>query len=215
MYSRTDILRALPDNFIPIWYNFKFRGNAVQRILSAHPECAWEKDWCASPDPSNVSPLDFPETHDAFVGSEENYNVLGRIEAHAWAHTAFDLHDLDREKIKKFRQAAKTYKEKLVFFSLHPERDSIVGNNKQNVFLYSSQPFTRNFKDKQAPKLVEPIDHSTVFNIDIAKLFSDDYRTFLQEYSQIVDHFKFTLRTNAVRAFILRYLERERHVSTL
>ena len=215
MYSRTDILSALPDNFIPIWYRSMFRGNAVQRILSAHPECAWEKEWCASSDPSNVSPLDFPETHEAFAGSEEMYEKLGKAESHAWAHTGFGLHDLSRETIKKFKRAIQTHSDKLVFFSLHPNSDSIVGNNSRNVFLYSSEPFTRPFKVKRDTIVIPPIDHPSVFNIDIAKLFSDDYKTFLHEYSQIVDHFKFTPKTNAVRAFILRYLEREQYVSTL
>ena len=89
MYSRIDVLKALPDNFIPIWYEFMFRGNAVQRILSAHSECAWEKQWCSSPDPSNTLPLDFPETHSAYLGSDENIKRLGESESHAWAHTGF------------------------------------------------------------------------------------------------------------------------------
>ena len=215
MSSRADIVRALPNNFVPIWYYKLYRGNAVQRVLSAHPECAWEKDWCASLDSSNVSPLDFPETHSAYLGSDENIKRLGESESHAWAHTGFGLHHLTQDTIKKFRQAAKTHKDKLVFFSQHPDEKTIISIKKRNVFLYSSQPFIRPFKDKQVPKKVLPIEHPAVFNIDIAKLFSDDYKTFLQEYCQIVDYFNFTPKTNAVRAFILRYLERERYINTL
>jgi len=223
MYYIIDVLKALPDNFIPIWYNRMYRGNAVQRILSAHLECAWEKAWCASPDPSNTSPLDFPETHSAYLGSEENIEKLGEMESHAWAHTGFGLHDLERNTILKFRQAAKQHVNKLVFFSQHPtgvwsnnklkRADlSLISIKKQNIFLYSSKPFTRPFKDDRVPNAV-PIDKDNVFNIDIAKLFSEDYTTFLQEYNQIIEYFYLTPKTNAIRAFILRYLEREKHVS--
>ena len=61
--------------------------------------------------------------------------------------------------------------------------------------------------------MLVPIDKDNVFNIDIAKLFSDDYTTFLEEYTQITDYFSLTPKPNAIRAFILRYLEREKHVS--
>lgn len=224
MYYIADVLKSLPDNFIPIWYERMYRGNAVQRILSAHPECAWEKLWCSSPDPSIISPLDFPETHSAFTGSDENIEKLGEMESHAWAHTGFGLHDLETETLKTFVRAAKKHSDKLVFFSQHPTGVwtvmtevqcvdwSLVSIKKQNIFLYSSKPFTRPFKDNRVPK-VEPIDQDNVFNIDIAKLFSDDYLTFLQEYNQIVSYFNLTPKTNAIRAFILRYLEREKHVS--
>ena len=52
-----------------------------------------------------------------------------------------------------------------------------------------------------------------MFLILISKLFSDDYTTFLEEYTQITDYFSLTPKPNAIRAFILRYLEREKHVS--
>ena len=214
MYYIIDVLKALPNNFIPIWYNRMYRGNAVQRILSAHPECAWEKQWCSSPDPSNTSPLDFPETHSAYLGSEENIKNLGETESHAWAHTGFGLYDLERDTVLKFRQAAKQHVDKLVFFSQHPTGvlSDIISVKKQNIFLYSSKPFTRPFKNNRVPD-VAPIKKDNVFNIDIAKLFSDDYLTFLQEYNQIVSYFNLTPKPNAIRAFILRYLEREKHVS--
>ena len=89
---------------------------------------------------------------------------------------------------------------------------SLVSIKKQNIFLYSSKTFTRPFKDNRVPN-VEPIDKDNVFNIDIAKLFSDDYVIFLQEYNHIVGYFNLTPKPNAIRAFILRYLEREKHVS--
>jgi|TARA_B100000073_G_scaffold330878_1_gene319739 hypothetical protein len=222
MYYIADVLKSLPDNFIPIWYERMYRGNAVQRILSAHPECAWEKLWCSSPDSSITSPLDFPETHSAFNGGDENLKNLGEMESHAWAHTGFGLHDLETETLKMFVKATRTYKDKLVFFSQHPTGVwsnsklqrvdwSLVSIKKQNIFLYSSKPFTRPFKDNRVPN-VEPIDLDNVFNIDIAKLFNDDYLTFLQEYNQIVGYFNLTPKPNAIRAFILRYLEREKHV---
>ena len=232
MYYIADVLKSLPDNFIPIWYERMYRGNAVQRILSAHPECAWEKEWCSSPDSSNTLPLDFPETHSAYLGGDENIEKLGEIESHAWAHTGFGLHDLERATIVKFKQAAKQHSDKLVFFSQHPTGVwsdnkfllsvsifnllqhvdwSLVSIKKQNIFLYSSKPFTRPFKDNRVSN-VEPIGLDNVLNIDIAKLFSDDYLIFLQEYNQIVSYFNLTPKPNAIRAFILRYLEREKHV---
>jgi len=224
MYSITDVLKTLPDNFVPIWYEPMFRGNAVQRIVSAHPECAWEKSWCSSPDPSNTSPLDFPETHSAYIGSEMNIKKLGEMESHAWAHTGFGLHSLNLGTLKMFNRAAKLYTDKLVFFSQHPTNiwvgtdlkkmnKTLISIKKQNIVLYSSKPVTRPFKSQKPPKILEPIDNDNVFNIDIAKLFSDDYTTFLEEYTQITDYFSLTPKPNAIRAFILRYLEREKHVS--
>mgnify|MGYP000669100548 CR=1 FL=1 len=96
---------------------------------------------------------------------------------------------------------------------LFRSEEAIISIKKRNVFLYSSKPFTRPFKDKKLPQTVLPINKDNVFNIDIAKLFSDDYIIFLQEYNEIVDYFNFTPKPNAIRAFILRYLEREKHVS--
>jgi hypothetical protein len=33
------------DNFIPVWYTHGMRGNAIYRILAAHPEVYWDKNF--------------------------------------------------------------------------------------------------------------------------------------------------------------------------
>ena len=153
-----------------------------------------------------------------------NIKKLGEMESHAWAHTGFGLHSLNLGTLKMFNRAAKLYTDKLVFFSQHPTNiwvgtdlkkmnKTLISIKKQNIVLYSSKPVTRPFKLQKPPKILEPIDNDNVFNIDIAKLFSDDYTTFLEEYTQITDYFSLTPKPNAIRAFILRYLEREKHVS--
>jgi len=48
-----------------------------------------------------------------------------------------------------------------------------------------------------------------VYHVDITRLFSPDYHQFLEEYIALCKHYDFTPRINSIRAFILRYLERE------
>jgi len=217
MYSISSVLKSLPQNFIPIWFSGKYRGAAVQRILSAHPESAWEKSWCSSLDDSTTHPLQFPESVDSFLGSKENYYYKGGFKsAHAWAHTGLSLHSADKATVKNFARLSLKYPTKLVFFAQHPTDFSDIVVKKRNIFLFSSdfkELSKRPFKDINTLKKVEPINHPNVLNIDIARLFSSDYETFFNEYLQLVHYFDLTIQTNAVRAFILRYLERERYVS--
>ena len=217
MFSISSILKSLPNNFIPIWFSGKYRGAAVQRILSAHPESVWEKSWCNSLDASTLHPLQFPECVDSFIGTTDNYKFKGGFKAaHAWAHTGLSLHSTDKTVVQNFARLSYKYPIKLVFFAQHPEDFSDIVVKKRNVFLYSSD-FTelskRPFKDINTLKKVKPIDHANVLNIDIAHLFSSDYETFFNEYLKLVSYFDLTIQTNAVRAFILRYLERERYIS--
>ena len=217
MYSISSILKSLPDNFIPIWFSGKYRGSAIQRILSAHPECVWEKSWCNSLDESTTHPLQFPESVDSFFGTTDNYRFKGGFKAaHAWAHTGLSLHSTDKTVVQNFARLSYNHTTKLVFFAQHPEDESEIVIKKQNIFLYSSDFDSlakRPFNDIHTLKRVQPINHANVLNIDISQLFSSDYETFFNEYLKLVLHFDLTIQTNAVRAFILRYLERERYIS--
>jgi len=219
MYSFKKVLAALPDNYIVIWFSFGYRGHAVHRILSSHKESAWDPRWANNIDSTTVGALDFPET-------VSNFNLDNRMSYKMSAvtvHNTMSLMILDDPTVKELFKLKKIWHNKYIFITSHP--DLILQNKqhnlrhlipakKHNIFLYCSDLNTlnRSFFTDNRDEVTLPHSADNVCSIDIAKLFSADYETFLEEYIMIVRWFDFTPRINAVRAFILRYLEREQYM---
>ena len=58
----------------------------------------------------------------------------------------------------------------------------------------------------------KPLDHVNVFNVPKDKFFSKNYDEFEDEYNKIIDKFNIRYpRYNKIRAFMLRYLERNKY----
>jgi hypothetical protein len=216
-----DILHKLPPRIILIFYSHGFRGHAVTRILSCHPEAHWESKWSSGNDERD-NPLSFPE----HVSGFEFYRAEGVSikKASTFVHTGYYLEigradDSLRENFLSVYNLVKLLKDtksdKYIFLNTHPHQKA-VGLEKverpKKVILYSelhADPRYGLWPDVQLNSL-SPQENA--LNINIDKLFSSDYTEFEDEYLKAVKYFDFTPRINAVRAFILRYIERERHV---
>ena len=217
MYSLEKTLKLFPNNFVPIWYALRYRGNAVNRIISAHLECVWNKKWNNTFDESVNSPLEFPNSFDSFNGDWSQYSRIGGMKAsYGWVHTNSGLHNFsDRGDIENLLQSNEPDKY-VVFHSHIPENKTLMTIKKYNIYLYCSDPSlvdNRPFKKKDLNYINKPFENDSVLSIDIAKLFSTDYEIFLNEYLKIVYYLDLTIRINSVRAFILRYNEREKFIA--
>ena len=58
-----------------------------------------------------------------------------------------------------------------------------------------------------------PIEVNNVYNINIGKLISRNYNTFINEYLDLCNKFGMYPNTNNVRAYILMWIERMDRVS--
>jgi len=214
-----DIITNLPDRVVIIFYNSGFRGHCVTRILGSHKESYWHSTWSLNPDSGD--PLSFPEkqTHFTFP----HIKKLPLKKTFPLVHTGlfFNINDGEPKKrlseIAEINVALSDGTERYIFLNSHPDGTGLeyIKRHKK-VVLYSSSKKDNRFlidKDSFPVKLyntLKPLDDA--LNIDIDALFSLNYKEFESEYIKIVRYFDFTPRINAVRAFILRYLERERYV---
>ena len=211
MYSLKKVLAGLPDNYVVIWFSFGYRGHAVHRILSSHEESAWDPRWANNIDSTAVGPLDFPESVSNF---SQHHKMSYKMSA-VTVHNNMSLMILDDSTVKELFKIRRFWPDHYIFITCHPDY-KLISAKKHNIFLYCSDLNTlnRSFFTHNREEVVLPHSADNVCSIDIAKLFSTDYETFLEEYLMIVRWFDFTPRINAVRAFILRYLEREAYIAT-
>jgi len=211
--SKESALRKFPTNFIPIFYNPLYRGNAVARILFSHKECVWLEKWSLSYDEDYNQPLDWPESVDFFINEHSN-SINTLIMAYDKVDTALHLNVKDNlQMLKNIAQAINKIKSGFVFIPVHPsnEPSSIFHICPRSIVLWASDMTSINQRPYHSkPRKMKPIEGC--FNIDVSLLFSQDYETFLEEYIRIVRWLDLTPRINAVRAFILRYLEREQYI---
>lgn len=210
--SKENVLRKFPHNFIPIFYNPLFRGNAVARILFSHKESAWLDKWSITYDENYKKPLDWPESVDFFMNRHsENINTL--VMAYDKVDTALHLNPDNEQMLKNIAHAFSKIKTGFVFIPVHPvnEPNSIFHICPKSIVLWASDMASINQRPYNVkPKVMNPVDGC--FNIDVSLLFSQDYQTFLDEYIRIVRWLDLTPHINAIRAFILRYLEREQYI---
>jgi len=212
MITLQTVLKNLPNNFIPISNTGQFRSHAVKRILSCHPESAWLVEWSNSFDSTCVSPLDWPECVDSFGRDLELFTEEGYFCLYDKVHGGLGLHDLSKRNLRKLAITKQQFKDKFVFLDMHPKTEdaSFFSINPNTVVCWASNVRSLAKRMYYSDVLDEPSNPvNGCFNIDISRLFSSSFDEFLEEYLHCVHHFDFTPRINAVRSFILRYLERE------
>ena len=218
-----DILQKLPFRIILIFYMHGFRGHAVTRILSCHPEAHWDPAWSSVQYDRN-DPLSFPESYSGFDFEDTQGFTIKK--ASTLVHTGAFL-DIDMKDVSVRSSFSKVYNlmnlikdkksKKYIFLNTHPFHKALgfeTIKRPKKVILYSesqTDPRYDLWSDTQLHSLTPQED---ALNINIDALFSTDYKLFEEEYLKAVRYFDFTIRINAVRAFILRYLERERYAFT-
>ena len=218
-----DILHKLPAKIILIFYMPGFRGHAVTRILSCHPESHWEPLWSYTDE--HDDPLSFPERVSGFTFFKKDSISLKK--ASTLVHTGTFLqigkaNESIRSSLSSIWNLTNLIRDKklnkYVFINTHPH-GAAQGLEKverpKKVILYSESTADRRFdfwEDNFEVALRNLSPQEDALNINIDALFSTDYKTFEEEYIKAVRYFNFTPRINAVRAFILRYLEREHYV---
>ena len=204
----TTFINKLPENYVPIFYSHGYRGNAVNRILSAHQECwfqqlgdpiSWTSYWVKEPWHTDRTAQMTAHGH---LGIEYNQGELDK-----WGQGTQAILRCLQADIKK-----------LVFFQLHPDKwISLETTLRPCVWLWSSdcdaiqQRFNHIFNHPEIQFQVcsKAISLPHVININIAKLFSNSYNEYIDEYEQLCHSLSLTPEPDRVRAFILRYNERE------
>ena len=119
-------------------------------------------------------------------------------------HSTMSLMILDDPTVKELVKLRRVWPDKFIFITCHPDYHTLsdfIHVKKYNVFLYCSDLDTLNRSEvfnSNRKEILSPYDNDNVCSIDVAKLFSQDYETFLKEYLMIVRWFDFSPRINAV-----------------
>lgn len=205
----SSFVQRLPANYIPIIYSHGYRGNAVNRILSAHQECAFQQPG----DPLSWSGY--------WVKEPWQTDKTAQMTAHGHLGIEFNHNEFDRrgQGSQSILRTLQRREARLVFFQLHPvsylNEHTLV---RPFVWLYSTDAaaihtrFVEIFNSPEIDfKVVDSaLDLPHVCNINVANLFNLDYDIFITEYKHCCSSLHLTPEIDRVRAFILRYLERER-----
>jgi hypothetical protein len=199
-------------NFISIWCNHGMRGNAIYRILSAHPEVYWDKYIHAGS--KSQHPLHVASNITSIVGLPDN-DIADKIGiwkmGYATYHTA-SLVGGDQWMNVLHSWISNSTNNKLLLFGIINPYDrkllKLIGTNKPHIQVYGKL-------DRLRMKVIEykPSTNPLAYNLNINNLFSTDYITFETEYFKLIAHFNLTSCLNQVRAFILLVLEREDYIS--
>ena len=212
--------KAISSNkIIILWFKAGMRGNAIYRILSAHPEVFWDAKSQKFSNELIEHPLDLPNSVASFDIPALKSRWFG-VAKFRWAYSTYHTHAIFLDIYNKELPlvvsewiATKAYKHKKLFLICHPSelhnlyKDSIY-NTKPHIWLYG----TMNRFNKPI-KYYAPSTNLLAYNLNIDALFSTDYLTFETEYFKLIAHFNLTSCLNRVRAFILLALEREQYIS--
>jgi hypothetical protein len=235
---RLDIakLRAIANNnTTTIWYKYGMRGNSIYRILAAHPEVYWNASLQKHSEELLSSPLELPETVAGFnpniyLGQGRNpsdIDLIGKWKFYyATYHATSLLTDDNFLNIVRSWLISNSYINKILFSCSHPpwfwhdypiSIDKFMNlDDKPHIWLYGT--FSRSnlaYPDPESNiRYYAPSPNILAYNLNIDALYSTDYITFETEYFKLLAHFNLTSRLNAVRAFILLVLEREKYIST-
>ena len=205
-----------------------FRGHAVTRILSCHPEAHWEPAW-SSIYGDRTDPLSFTENFSGYDFDKEQELPADHFtikKASTLVHTGTYLnldvtHDNIKSSFSKVYNLINLVKDKkskkYIFLNTHPNNKALgfeTIKRSKKVILYSEAQTDSRYVFWSDVRLHSLSPQEGALNINIDALFNSDYKIFEDEYLKAVRYFDFTPRINAVRAFILRYLERERYAFT-
>lgn len=234
-YSKT--VEKLPDNIRLVIFFAGLGGQIVTRILSTHPECYWTEKWNNTSEP-DLKPTQFPDTISGFDLISPDVNTmkdeygrapggLGFMPPVRYMTTQTEKTRVVKESIKHILNSIKTVDSSLyVWIHTHPylydsdqESPNFSDLKRPFVYLWASEEcvFTqlrdKDFHIKNNSKLRPPCSNPLAYNLDVSQLFSKDYAKFEAEYIKLCTHFNFTSRLDSVRAFILRYLERQEYIA--
>ena len=200
-----------------IWYTFGMRGNAVLRILSAHPEVYWNPTIQKTSEEFIQHPLDLPETVANFNPMVISINNISKwMLSYSTYHTVGYINDDAYVLIKEWI-SSNAYKDKKLFLISHPN------GNKKDIFTptyllnIDKTPhiwlYGNNNRLNRKSYYCNMSSNPMAYNLNIDNLFSTDYITFETEYYKLINRFNLTSCLNRVRAFILLVLERENYIS--
>jgi hypothetical protein len=216
------------DNFISIWYSHGMRGNAIYRILAAHPEVYWNTDNKLI---SSLNPLNIPSNVTSIENLAYGNSIATKIGIWKMGYTTYHSCSLFTQTC--FTQVMYSWahnRNKILFCLVNP----IVKNNdgiyivryptykelgvsaKQYKLIDPSNPhiWVYGTRDRlNMPKTYfSPSTNPLAYNLNVDALFSKDYVTFETEYYKLIAHFNLTSCLNDIRAFILLVLEREEYI---
>lgn len=233
----------IEEKSVYLFYPTSGRGNAVDRIITAHTEDFWwDKCLTGYDDDYNFiqSPLDYTENskgqyfstaqaycktivhfpHLMYFLHSDQYNLNNNItydSIQTFLSNELESFDIQNKKLlKSFLDSGK----KIVVPS-HLNTNTMYNLFQTNVpiiHLWADKDYFegRNFYKKNIPKtfsiFFKPyLSEKNILNIEVSKLFSDDWYEYSNEYDKLYDFLNFKKsRKNAVRAFILAYLERNK-----
>ena len=126
-----DILQKLPPRIVLIFYMHGFRGHAVSRILSCHPEAHWEPAWSSMYD-NRDDPLSFPENCSGFDFDITEFLSFKKASTlvHTGAYLEIDVNDVDiRSSFSKVHNLLNLIKDKksnkYIFLNTHPHHKAL------------------------------------------------------------------------------------------
>ena len=208
------------DNFLAIWCNHGMRGNAIYRILAAHPEVYWPSklkvywDKYAHESGNLLHPLHVSSNITSINGLADN-DIADKIGAwkmgYATHHTASLVGSEQWSKVLYSWVSNSTNNKLLLFGIINPydrKLTKLVGTNKPHIQVYGKLDRLGMEVKEYAPSI-----NPQAYNLNISNLFSTDYITFETEYFKLINRFNLTSCLNQVRAFILLSLERENYIS--
>jgi hypothetical protein len=201
-----------------IWYAFGMRGNAMLRILSAHPEVYWNATLQKNSEEFIQHPLELPETVAGFNPIPNHVNDISKwMFSYSTYHTLGGIDNKDINVLINAWVTSNSYKSKKLFLISHPNI------NKKKLFIsdylltMDKTPhiwiYGHSNRLNALPCYYSPSNNPQAYNLNIDNLFSTDYITFETEYYSLIAHFNLTSCLNDVRAFILLVLEREQYIS--
>lgn len=206
-------------------------GNLLFRILCSHPEIYWHEDWANHSD-LDRSPLGWPDLVDCYnIEWGEDFIGYGNLKTHFYAVHAqwHEDHNADSEYLSRyladFKQSdAKWYPIKNHRFTI--SRGGYSKESDKNLdlchhILIKKNPYAAQdrldtiHRDKGRDFQKECKQHFGRYRdkahliIEIDRLLSSNFDTFLSEYLKIVHYFDLTPRINSIRSYILMYNERQ------
>lgn len=195
------------NKFIIIFFKAGTAGSALLRILISHNELYHSFKNLGQLEYDD--PLKYP---DSVAGFGVHLDLLHRLPykeqhlacVHLDFHTPWNAHEDFREYFKLIKQG-ETIVLKTHNFDLYEKFKKC-----KCIYILEDKPLDRasiNKKDGFHPAIPEG-----VFVVNINKLMSENYNTFLKEYLKIVYEFDLSPRINSVRSFILMWLERQKRL---
>jgi hypothetical protein len=207
-------------------------GNLLLRIIAGtDSRWFWKKHMAMSRENwRNCKPLDWPRNTEGYL-IYEMYGWEKAKENRTWssyfkenhlasAHVGINnIEYISEASFVVFVKEAKQLNKKILIRShnldIHKELSNVdiirVYGSLQDIIKPPSNRKYKYFLRNNAQ--VMPIEVNNVYNINIGKLISRNYNTFINEYLDLCNKFGMYPNTNNVRAYILMWIERMDRVS--